>query len=141
MIQFIYSTLAVTGAGGHLGRRTIELLLEAGARHVVGITRDPAKLADLADRGVELRAASFDDRDTLPAALAGVDRLLIISTDKLGLPGARIGQHTRAIEAAETAGVSHLVYTSVTSPYPDRGSVVPNDHFWTEVRLAAGKLD
>ena len=140
MNQFINSTLAVTGAGGHLGRRTIELLLEAGARHVVGITRDPAKLADLADRGVELRAASFDDRDTLPAALAGVDRLLIISTDKLGLPGARIGQHTRAIEAAETAGVSHLVYTSVTSPYPDPASVVPNDHYWTEARLAASPL-
>ncbi len=45
MSNFSDLTLAVTGAGGHLGGRTIELLREAGAKHVVAITRNAGKLS------------------------------------------------------------------------------------------------
>ncbi|MDR3472679.1 MAG: NAD(P)H-binding protein [Devosia sp.] len=140
MSKFLDSTLAVTGASGHLGRRTVELLLEAGAKRVVAVTRDPARLADLKQRGVDVRAGSFDDAPSLPAAFAGVDRLLIVSTDGLAEPGFRTRQHVRAIEAALQAGVGHLVYTSLTSPYPDPASLVADSHFWTEVRLVTSDI-
>ena len=86
--------LLVTGAGGQLGRRVVELLLEAGASNIVAASRDPSKLADLAARGVETRRVDFDDPDALPAAFAGVERLLLVSTDSLDAPGHRIGQHS-----------------------------------------------
>ena len=37
-------TLLVTGASGHLGRRVLELLLEANAGTIIATTRTPEKL-------------------------------------------------------------------------------------------------
>lgn len=132
--------LLVTGAGGHLGRQVVERLLEAGA-DVISTTRDPSKLADLAARGVEVRAADFDDPASLAQAFAGADRLLLISTNSLDAPGRRIAQHRAAVAAAETAGVKHIVYTSAPSPKPQVGGGVIDDHFWTEQAIAATGLD
>ena len=131
-------TLLVTGASGQLGQRVVELLLEADAGTIVATTRTPEKLANLAEKGVIVRHADFNQPDSLPEAFAGVDRLLIISTDSLEKPGLRVTQHQAAIKAAEAAGVSHVVYTSVVNPGP--GSVIP-DHYETEEALAASQLN
>lgn len=136
MSDFSNSILAVTGASGHLGRLVIDDLLARGAKHLVAVTRDPKKLADLGSR-VEIRAGDFDDPASLATAFAGVDRLLIVSTDGLET---RVAQHRAAIAAAEAAGVKHIVYTGLTSPYPDPAGLVPNSHFWTEARLTASPL-
>lgn len=143
MADFTNSPLLVTGASGHLGRKVVETLLARGATKIVAMTRSPDKLADLAARGVDVRAGSLDDATSLDAAFKGIERLLLISTDAIGIPGGRKQQHIRGIDAAERAGVRHIVYTSLTSPYPstDPASVVPDDHYWTEARLAAGKTD
>ncbi len=133
-------TLLVTGAGGQLGRRVIELLLERKAGPVIATTRDPEKIKDLAARGVEVRRGDFDDGANLQKAFAGADRLLLISTDAVGRPGGRHPQHNVAVEAAVAAGVGHVVYTSVTSPLPSEADTIPNDHFWTEDALAASPL-
>ena len=141
MSKFTNSVLGVTGASGHLGRLTIEHLLKSGATHIVAITRDPAKLADLSARGVDVRQGSFDEPASLVAAFKNIERLLIISTDSLGVEGGRKAQHIRAIDAAEKAGVGHILYTSLTNPYPNPEALIPDDHFWTEARLAAGNFD
>ena len=80
-------TLFVTGASGHLGRRVVELLLEKDAGKIVAGTRKPEKLEDLAARGVVVRQVDFEDPKGLEQALAGVDRVLIISTDAIDRPG------------------------------------------------------
>lgn len=131
-------TLLVTGASGQLGRRVVELLLEADAGAIVATTRTPDKLTDFAEQGVIIRHADFNQPDSLPEAFAGVDRLLIISTDSLEKPGLRVKQHQAAIKAAEAAGVSHVVYTSVANPGPE--SVIP-DHYETEEALANSQLN
>jgi NAD(P)H dehydrogenase (quinone) len=132
--------LLVTGAGGQLGRRVVELLLEAGVANLVATSRDPAKLADLAARGVEIRRADFDDPASLAPAFAGIDRVLLISTDSLDRPGRRIAQHRAAIAAAQAAGVRHVVYTSAPGARPQDGGGVIDDHFWTEQALAASAV-
>ncbi|MEO6013583.1 MAG: NAD(P)H-binding protein [Devosia sp.] len=139
MPDFSNSVLGVTGANGHLGRAVIGYLLARGAKHVVGITRDPSKIADL--KGVEARSGDFDEAIGLDAAFKGIDRLLIISTDKMGEPGARLKQHMEAIHAAERAGVKHVLYTSIAAPNPDPKAAIANDHFWTEAALLGSKLD
>ena len=88
-------TLFVTGASGHLGRRVVELLLEKGVGRIVAGTRKPEKLADLAARGVTVRPADFEDPTGLEASLAGVDRVLIISTDAIDRPGRRLAHIRR----------------------------------------------
>jgi NAD(P)H dehydrogenase (quinone) len=132
-------TLLVTGASGNLGRRAVEILLEANAGNVIAGTRDPSKIADLAAKGAELRKVDFDDA-ALADAFKGVDRLLLISTDALDTPGKRLKQHKAAIEAAKKAGVKHIVYTSM--PKPEPGSPIPfaPDHYGTEQALAQSGL-
>ena len=133
-------TFLVTGAGGHLGRRIVELLLEAKARRVIAASRDPAKVVDLAAKGAETRRADFDDPASLDAAFKGVDRLLIVSTDDVVTPGKRLRQHTAAVEAAARARIGHVVYTSMPNPEP--GSLIPfaPDHYGTEQALAKSAL-
>jgi NAD(P)H dehydrogenase (quinone) len=136
-----HRTLLVTGASGHLGQRVIELLLEANAGHVIAATRTPEKLAHLAARDVEVRKADFDDPSTLTEAFAGVDRLLLISTDALDGTDRRQVQHRNAVNAAAQAGVTHVVYTSLTNPEPGSPIAIAPDHYATEQALAASSLD
>ena len=137
MTDFSNSTLGVTGAAGPFGRTVVETLLARGAKKIVAITRTPDKLNDLAAKGVVVRAGNFDDPKSLDAALVGVDRLLIISTDKLGAPGVRLAQHLAAVEAAKRASVGHILYTSIPSPYPSTQAQVADDHYWTEQAIIA----
>ena len=132
-------TLFVTGASGQLGRRVVELLLEKGAGKIVAGTRKPEKLADLAARGVTVRQVDFENGKELEAALAGADRVLIISTDAIDRPGRRLAQHKAAVAAAVAAGVKHAVYTSM--PNPETSPVVfAPDHLGTEQALKASGL-
>jgi NAD(P)H dehydrogenase (quinone) len=132
-------TLFVTGASGHLGRRVVELLLERGTGKIVAGTRKPEKLADLAARGVDVRPADFEDTQGLTAALAGVDSMLIISTDAIDRPGRRLAQHRAAVAAAVSAGVKDAVYTSM--PNPETSPVVfAPDHLGTEQALKASGM-
>jgi NAD(P)H dehydrogenase (quinone) len=133
-------TLLVTGAAGQLGRRVVEILLERGGFPIIATTRDPAKLADLAARGVIVRAADFERPETLAAAFAGADRMLLISTDAVVVPGQRLAQHRAAVAAAVEAGVKHILYTSLVAPKPSRESGVEDDHFWTEQAIAASPV-
>ncbi|NOT03189.1 MAG: SDR family oxidoreductase [Anaerolineales bacterium] len=134
------NTLLVTGASGHLGRRVLELLLETHNGTIIAATRTPEKLADFSQRGVIVHHADFEDQASLLQAFKGVDRLLLISTDALDVPGHRLNQHRNAVKAAEQAGVSHVVYTSIINPGPDSPVFVAPDHRGTEEALAATKM-
>lgn len=134
-------TILVTGAGGQLGRRVLELLVQAKPGRLIATTRTPAKLADFARQGVEVRKADFGDAAALADAFSGADRLLLVSTDELATPGKRLAQHRAAVAAAEKAGVKHVVYTSAPATRPTPESSLINDHFWTEQALIGSTLD
>ena len=138
MTKFANAPLLVTGAAGNLGRIAVEELLARGATRVIAGSRDPAKLADLAGRGVETRKIDFDDPASLAAGFAGVERVLIISTGDIGR---RVAQQTAAVEAARAASVKHIVYTSAPAARPDADAGLNPEHYWTEVAIAASGLD
>ncbi|SCM73785.1 NmrA family protein [uncultured Pleomorphomonas sp.] len=128
--------LMVTGAAGKLGRSVVSLLLDefgiAPADLVAG-TRDPGKLADLAARGVTVRAVDFGKPETLASAFAGVDRLLIVSTDAIG---SRLAGQRAAVAAAKSAGVKGIVYTSAPDPHgADHPLFFAGDHAGTETAI------
>lgn len=128
--------ILVTGAGGGLGRKVVELLLSRHeGDHIVAVTRKPEGLADLAARGVDVRRADFDDEESLHSAFAGAERALVISTDVLDKPGHRALQHARAFRALATAGAKHVAYTSIINPFNSRIQI-SKDHADSETALA-----
>ncbi len=141
MSQHQHPRLFVTGAGGHLGRRVIELLLDRGITNLVAGTRNPDALADLAARGVEVRRADFDEPASLAQAFAGIDRILIISVlDTPDDPSRRLRQHLAAVDAATKAGVRHIVYTSMLNPDPQSPIPFAPDHRGTEQAIHASGI-
>src|SRR4030081_2693542 len=106
------SLCAVTGASGHLGRLVVQGLLARGvpSADIVAIVRTRERVADLAERGVDVRVADYTQPETLRTAVAGVNRLLLVSNSGAG---ERLAKHMNVIAAAKTAGVSLVVYTGI----------------------------
>ncbi|MDV7022457.1 SDR family oxidoreductase [Atlantibacter subterranea] len=103
--------IAVTGATGHLGQWVIEKLLAThNAQDLVAIVRNPAKAQTLADKGVQVREADYGNPAALASALQGVEKLLLISSSEVGQ---RAVQHRNIIDAAKSAGVQLIAYTSL----------------------------
>ena len=132
------TTYAVTGATGKLGRLVLDDMLQKVAPgEIVALARDPAALADYAMKGVQVRRADYDDPASLDAALAGVDRVLLISGNAVGQRGR---QHGNVIEAAKKNGVKYLAYTSVLNARQSKLALAP-EHKETEEILEKSGLN
>ena len=107
--------IAVTGATGHLGRLVIDGLLQTlPASEIIAVVRTPAKAADLAALGVQVREGDYTKPETLRPALAGATKVLLISSSDLSTGSdARAAQHAAVVDAAKAEGVSLLAYTSI----------------------------
>ncbi|MCY9667996.1 SDR family oxidoreductase [Paenibacillus alginolyticus] len=104
--------ILVTGATGKLGSLVVETLLETvPAKDLAVSVRNPEKAESLRARGVDVRLGDFEQPDKLDKAFAGIDRLLIVSTD--GDNETRTRQHTAAVAAAKRANVGFIAYTSL----------------------------
>ncbi|WP_182004928.1 SDR family oxidoreductase [Acinetobacter lactucae] len=130
--------IAVTGASGQLGQLVISQLLErTEATNIVALVRNPEKLSDLNSKGIEVRAFDYaQNADELSVQLAGVDKLLLISSSEVGQ---RTVQHQNVINAAKLANVKFIAYTSLlkadTSPL-----LLAQEHVETEQYLKASDV-
>jgi NAD(P)H dehydrogenase (quinone) len=131
--------IIVTGASGQFGEQAAEKLLETvRPEDLILLSRTPGKLDRFAERGAAVRQADFDDPASLPAAMEGGEKLLLISTTRVG---SRLEQHGAAVEAASSAGVKHVVYTSLLGVRaPGNPSVEGFDHIATEKLIEASGL-
>ncbi|WP_373991653.1 NAD(P)H-binding protein [Duganella sp. BuS-21] len=129
--------IIVTAATGQLGRLVIAGLLKTTpAAQIVAAVRDPAKAADLAAQGVQVRRADYSDPASLDAAFVGATKVLLISSNALGN---RVAQHRNVIDAAARAKVGLLAYTSVL--HADRSPLgLAGEHRETEAAVRASGL-
>lgn len=103
--------ILITGATGNLGRHVVAGLLErVPAAQLAVAVRDPSKAQDFAARGVAVRRADYNDPASFDRALAGIDKVLLISSSEVGR---RAAQHQTVIDAAKRAGVELIAYTSI----------------------------
>ncbi|MBA0192905.1 SDR family oxidoreductase [Pectobacterium carotovorum] len=129
--------IAITGASGQLGRLVIKQLLEkVPASDIVALVRDVNKVADLSAKGVQVKAADYNQPEALASALQGVDKVLLISSSEVGQ---RAAQHRNVIDAAVKAGVKLVAYTSLL--HADKSPLaLAAEHQQTEALLKASGL-
>lgn len=127
----------VTGGGGFLGRRVVELLLERG--HPVRIVAR-GEYPEIAALGAEVQQADLRDAPAIEQAADGMQVVHHIAS-KAGIWGSRaefeginVDGTANVVAACKAAGVERLIYTSTPSvigyqtdaagigeaPYPDR---------------------
>ena len=131
--------IIVTGATGALNGATVDHLLKrVPASDLAVAVRDTRKAERFAALGIEVRHADYADPDSLPAAFEGADQLLLVSSSD---PGAdAVSLHGAAIDAAITAGVGRVLYTSHQGAGSDSPFGPARDHARTEELLAASGL-
>ncbi|SET79692.1 SDR family oxidoreductase [Stigmatella erecta] len=130
--------ILVTAATGHLGRLAVEgLLKKVPAQQLAVAVRNPAKAADFAARGIQVRQADYSQPDTLEAAFAGVEKILFISSSDAGQR--RVDQHQAVVSAAKKAGVRLLVYTSILRA-DTSGLALATEHRATEELIRASGI-
>lgn len=128
----------VTGCNGQVGGRVAANMLEkvSGDQLIFtcsDISRVPDdKLRAWQDQGVSVRQANYDNKEEMAEAFKGGDRIYIVSSITIGEN--RIRQHKNAVDAAISAGIRHITYTScigASDPACAHFYVVP-DHTVTE---------
>ena len=97
--------ILVTGASGKVGGQALRRLAEKGL-DVRAFVRDPAKIEALG-LAVEAVQGDLDRPDTIPPAMAGVDKVFVVAGG-WDIPG----EDANVIAAAEQAGVKHVVLLS-----------------------------
>ena len=131
--------IVITGATGALNGATTEHLLERVPAHELAVVaRDVTRAQRFADRGIEVRHGDYAEPASLPAAFAGADQLLMVSSSD---PSAdAVALHRNAVEAAVTAGVGRVVYTSHQGAAAGNPFAPGRDHAATEQLLAGSGL-
>jgi len=132
------SKIVICAATGQLGRLiTSDIAKQVAPADITLTTRSPAKLAAEAEAGMRVVYADYRDRASLDAAFAGCDTLMLISGLNLLK---RVEEHRNAIEAAEQAGITHIVYTSVSGVHPMNRTPSSTEHYATEQMLQKSDL-
>lgn len=101
--------ILVTGATGNLGSAVVDQLLKKKSiDEIVCLARNEDKAQSLRDKGVQVIIGDLEDVESLQRAVQGINKVLLIST----VDHHRFQQHKNLIDAATTAGVKHIAYTS-----------------------------
>jgi uncharacterized protein YbjT (DUF2867 family) len=127
------TTIAITGVTGALGGEVVRLLAGADMRLDLRLlARDPSRAPD-----VDTDVRALDYRDPDPAALRGVDTLLLVSASE---SQDRRDVHRTVVAAAADAGVRHVVYTSFCGAAPDASFTLGRDHHDTEEAIGSSGM-
>ena len=93
--------ILVTGASGTVGSEVVKALGGTGARVRAGYRTRPRNIP----QGVESVGVDFDDRDTVAAALMGVETVFLLSN--------MVDPERKVVDEAKRAGVKRIVKLSV----------------------------
>ncbi len=137
----------VTGANGFTGSHLVKLLEKRGDV-VVGLVRKSSNCARISDCNLELVYGDIADRDSLTAAMTGVDWVFHTAAYvELGIvDGAKMArvniEGTRAVlEVAQGVGVSKMVYCSTIGVFGDTKGKAVNETFQREQADFSGEYD
>jgi uncharacterized protein YbjT (DUF2867 family) len=101
-------TILVLGASGTIGKQVIKEL-EGKPVNVRITSRKQEVVEQLCSEGKDCKYLDLDDPGTFALALAGVDRVFLLTGYTVGM----LTQSKTLVDAAKKAGVSHIVHVGV----------------------------
>src|SRR5665213_1189424 len=104
--------------------------LASGGHRIVAISRSPQSIQECS----EARFGDYNQPESLARAYAGLDRLVLIPSNETN-PGARLGQHIAAVDAATAAGVKHIVLISAAGTREAQEPNIWSAYYLPEQRL------
>ena len=128
--------IALTGATGTVGRELVRLLVEQRERPRV-ITRDVPLARRVFGGSVDYAQADLDRPGTLPAALAGAERVFLLTPATSRQPA----REHHLVAAAVAAGVGHIVKASVFRADETSTLRIAQKHGRTEALIASTRLE
>lgn len=123
--------ILVTGATGNIGS-AIAKNLERNKKKLRLLVRDPKKLSGFPE--AEQATGDYEDIESLDRAFSGVSSAFIVSG--YAQPGERAKLHRNAFQAAQRAGVRHLIYLSTLGASPVSRFPMSRDHYLSEQFLS-----
>jgi NAD(P)H dehydrogenase (quinone) len=124
--------ILVTGATGKIGS-CIARCLERFGKELRLLARDPSKLSDFPN--AQKVKGDYADVQSLDRGFIGVSSAFIVSS--YAEPGERARLHRNAFQAAQRAGVGHLIYLSTLGASPNSRFPMSRDHYESERFLKA----
>jgi nucleoside-diphosphate-sugar epimerase len=119
-----YGTVVVTGAGGFIGGRAVEILHASGQARVRALVRRWSTAARIGRTPVEIVRADVTDVTALAAVMEGADGVLHCARadGRVNVEGTRA-----TLEAARRAGVRRVVHLSTIEVYGNASGTVTED--------------
>lgn len=121
--------LGITGVTGKLGSSLVEQLKDLSSDLVL-IARSPEKAK--VPENAEIRRACYENSLETVEALVGIDVLFMVSAKE---NANRLAEHKAFIDAAKTAGIKHIIYTSFYGAKEDSIFTLARDHYRTEEHI------
>lgn len=133
--------LLLTGVDGNLGGLAADYLLKlTDKKKLIFGGYSEAALGKYSQLGVETRQMNFNHAEGLADKFAGAETVALISMPFVGPK--RQAAHRNVVDAAKTAGVKKIIYTSlVNAADPTNPSVEKIDHAYTEKYIEEFGLD
>lgn len=115
--------ILITGGTGTVGGEIVSQLAATGTPFRA-MVRSPQKAAALKLTGVQIVPGDLEKPETLPAALHGIDQVLLLSSPSPN----QVTLEGNMIAAAKAAGVRHIVKLSAMTADPNSPSRFPRTH-------------
>lgn len=143
--------IAVTGAGGFVGRRVVAAAVAAGIP-VVALLRSGHDAAALRSAGAEVRIGNFTDRESISGALRDVDVLVHLAYDVRATGQVNLALLQAVLAAALHRGLRRIVHASsavVYDGWPDGpmdedsaiGAAPEGSYRWAKIAMETLLLD
>jgi len=122
--------ILITGATGHTGMEVVRQVTAKGSR-VRALVRNPEKADTIAGGGVETAGGDLDKPETLAKALAGIEKVFLLSTAE----PRQVELQGNLVTAAKRAGVKLIVKMSALGAALDSPVSFARWHAQTEAQI------
>ncbi len=128
--------ILITGVTGKVGGELAQQLIDADIPFSA-VVRNRDKAQALIDADADVVVGDLEDRDFLKAAMAGIEKAVLIMPNVEN----QLEIEKQFVDVAKECGVQHIVYLSSLESVPESTNPITSIHVATEDHIRASGLD